>query len=112
MITRRIELCVDVNDRTAVLGWWREALGWSVVSAGDTDELVGPEGVRVWFQEVPEPKTVKNRLHLDVYLPRSDVPALRARLVDELGGRVLDDSFDHWVVLADPEGNELCLCWD
>ena len=116
MSDRRIELCVDCSDASVVLPWWTAALGWDVVDAPGTDdgssELAGPAGMRVWFQRVPERKTVKNRLHLDVYVPAGDVPALQARLVDELGGSVVDASHERFVVLADPEGNELCLCWD
>lgn len=115
MSDRRIELCVDCADESALLPWWTAALGWDVVDGPNGDgssELVGPAGMRVWFQRVPERKTAKNRLHLDVYVPAGEVPALQTRLVDELGGRVVDATNERFVVLADPEGNELCLCWD
>ena len=115
MSARRLELCVDCQEESAVLPWWSAALGWDVVDGPNDDgsqELAGPAGMRVWFQRVPEPKTVKNRLHLDVYLPADEVPAVQARLVDDLGGSVVDASNERFVVLADPEGNELCLCWD
>jgi hypothetical protein len=60
---------------------------------------------RLWFQRVPEPKRVKNRVHLD--LRASDRVAEVARLVG-LGASVIDE-FDGWTVLADPEGNEFCV---
>jgi hypothetical protein len=60
---------------------------------------------RYWFQRVPEAKTTKNRVHLD--LRCHDVEAETERLV-ALGGRLLAEHPSH-VVLADPEGNELCL---
>jgi hypothetical protein len=59
----------------------------------------------LWFTRVPEPKTVKNRVHLDLRAP--DVEAEVARLVG-LGARVLAEVKD-WVVLADPEGGEFCV---
>jgi hypothetical protein len=74
----------------------------------DPSVLVEPaagEGPRLWFTLVPEPKTVKNRVHLD--LRAADVAAEAERLV-ELGARVLAEVED-WVVLADPEGGEFCV---
>lgn len=55
----------------------------------------------VWINAVSEPKTVKNRMHVDIH----------ARLVDELlalGARVVEE-FPHWAVRADPEGNDFCV---
>jgi predicted enzyme related to lactoylglutathione lyase len=59
----------------------------------------------MWFQRVPEAKSVKNRVHLD--LRCADVDAEACRLVD-LGARVVAVR-DELTVLADPEGNEFCL---
>jgi hypothetical protein len=76
----------------------------------DPSVLVEARGVepRFFFQLVPESKTVKNRVHLD--LRCDDIDAETARVV-ALGARVLatTDPTDDWVVLADPEGNEFCL---
>jgi hypothetical protein len=76
----------------------------------DPNVLVEAPGAepRFFFQLVPESKTVKNRLHLD--LRCEDVHAETARLV-ALGARVLTTTGPSadWVVLADPEGNEFCL---
>jgi hypothetical protein len=68
-------------------------------------EPVAGGGPRLWFTRVPEPKTVKNRVHLDLRAPH--VEAEVARLVG-LGARVLAEVRD-WVVLADPEGGEFCV---
>ncbi len=77
---------------------------------------IGPheEGTpgRVYFQLVPEPKTVKNRLHLDLRgVAQDDLPAYRDRLV-ERGATVLHHGRQGphtWVTMADPEGNEFCV---
>jgi hypothetical protein len=62
---------------------------------------------RFWFQRVPEARTVKNRVHLD--LTSTDPDAERARLV-ALGARVAEvQPDDGWWVMHDPEGNDLCL---
>jgi hypothetical protein len=73
----------------------------------DPSVLVEPAGagLRLWFQRVPEPKEVKNRLHLDVFA--EDVDAEVARL-EQLGARVVERLEDH-PILHDPEGNEFCV---
>ena len=89
------------------------------------DLIMDPDdiGPRVWFQKVPEGKTAKNRLHIDLNISggRAVGPEVRknqvdsevSRLVDAGASilRVLDDpTVDHYaVVLADPEGNEFCV---
>jgi predicted enzyme related to lactoylglutathione lyase len=70
---------------------------------------LGSGGPRLGFQRVPEAKTVKNRMHLDLAVP--DPEALKARVV-ELGGSRLADHKEgrvRWTVMADPEGNEFCV---
>jgi catechol 2,3-dioxygenase-like lactoylglutathione lyase family enzyme len=101
------EIVVDTADPTRICAWWAEVLG-----AEPKDHEHGysyveavPEAPFEWlvFVPVPEPKTVKNRIHLDVTTP--DVQALvdaGARLL-----RAQDDEIS-WSVLADPDGNELC----
>ncbi|HEX7132453.1 MAG TPA: VOC family protein, partial [Iamia sp.] len=79
-------------------------------------------GPRLYFQQVPEGKVAKNRVHLDLNVvdggPGADPTEARARLAAEaerleaLGATVLyrhDDVDGRWITLADPEGNELCL---
>jgi len=74
-----------------------------------------PEGPRraprVLFQLVPEPKTVKNRMHLDVRIGADDVESAVAGLIDR-GAKFLHNGRQGphtWVTLADPEGNEFCV---
>ncbi|MGW1170416.1 VOC family protein [Streptomyces sp. NPDC001153] len=87
-----------------------------LIAVRHPDDPYDPEsgtglGRRLLFQRVPEPKTVKNRLHLDLHAGagrRADeVERLRA-----LGARVLNEVKEpsgEWVVMADPEGNEFCV---
>jgi hypothetical protein len=103
------ELVVDTNsDPVEIAGWWGRVLGCE--SGFDTDGgFAWVEGIPgcpfecVVFGPVPEPKTVKNRIHLDV--STSDVGALVAA-----GATVLREPDDEveWHVLADPDGNEFC----
>ena len=68
--------------------------------------LPGPGGgPRLWFTKVPEPKTVKDRIHLDL---EADDPAAELRRLTGLGARFLWET-DTLTVLADPEDNEFCL---
>ena len=85
------------------------ALGIDDVEDDPTVLVQGPALPRYFFQQVPEGKAVKNRVHLD--LTAEDPAATVDRLVD-LGARVLrrqDEGEHRWVTLADPEGNELCI---
>jgi predicted enzyme related to lactoylglutathione lyase len=110
-------ICVDSADPQAIAPFWAQALGWRVTyDTADEVALEPPEGSPeagvvpdILFLRVPEPKAVKNRLHID--LRPDDQPAEVAR-IEGLGARRVsvgqgDDV--SWVVLADPEGNEFCV---
>lgn len=97
------DLCIDAADPRALGAFWAPLLGYrlSLHDDGDAD-LRDPAGrVQVWLNRVPEPKTVKNRLHLDISA-ESLQPALDG------GARVIDE-LDRWTVLADPDGQEFCV---
>jgi predicted enzyme related to lactoylglutathione lyase len=108
---RLYEVAVDAEAPVAQAAWWAEVFGTSTQSGDDgTAWLEGVPGMpfeALVFGPVPEPKTVKNRIHWDI-----DVASLDA--VDDLvsrGATVLrppDDDIG-WTVLADPEGNEFCV---
>jgi hypothetical protein len=69
------------------------------------------EGGRILFQSVPEPKTVKNRVHLDLHVG-PDARAETVARLEELGAKVLYEKAEmgsSWVTMADPEGNEFCV---
>jgi hypothetical protein len=70
------------------------------------------EGVHLVFVEVPEAKTVKNRVHLDL-VPEGGSQADELARLEALGARIVDDRRDatpgSWIMMADPEGNEFCL---
>jgi hypothetical protein len=138
---RYIQIDVDCADPEALAAFWAEVLQYRVAdppaghatwqAASDADAREPGErwcvaydpdgkGPRLLFHRVPEPKSVKNRLHLDVWVsPRggdsgSSWPTVNKeveRLV-ALGGRELRRPVDDqcFVVMADPEGNEFCVC--
>jgi 4a-hydroxytetrahydrobiopterin dehydratase len=107
---RDFEICIDATDPDRLRPFWRTALGYvdHLTAEGSTD-LVDPDGIRptIWFQEVPESKTSKNRIHLDIRVEAGDHDELTSMLVG-LGGTILA-VWPCFTTVADPEGNELCL---
>ncbi len=102
-------IAVDCADPAGLARWWSRLLGGSVeVDAAGVSTLDTPGGLAIDFVRVPEAKTVKNRLHLD--LRSSDLAAATGQAV-ALGATRADDIYDggRWQVLRDPEGNEFCL---
>jgi catechol 2,3-dioxygenase-like lactoylglutathione lyase family enzyme len=140
----RFQVTFDCADPDALAGFWAAALGyqkqdppegfdrweeflaaqgvpedqWSSASA-----VVDPDGLgpRLYFQQVPEAKVAKNRVHLDVNVgggPQTPVEERRQR-VDAEAERLIregakqiradEEHGEHWVVMQDPEGNEFCL---
>jgi len=114
MTSRISAIAIDASEPRVVADFWCEVLGWRITDEDEDGVCIGP-GDGSWptidFFAVPERKTLKNRVHLDL---RADgttrdeelerLLALGARRVDV--GQGPDVS---WVVLADPEGNEFCL---
>jgi hypothetical protein len=107
------DLCLDAVDHQALADWWCSALGYVRRGSPDGPEpqrawpvpIVDPDGAGplIWINRVPEPKTVKNRMHLDVSGDPERLVALGATLLRR------PDEDVHWHVLADPEGNEFCV---
>ena len=111
-ITGIAALAVDCHDPPALAHWWSRLLGGEVEVDDDGDAtLRTPGGLAVDFARVPESKTVKNRLHLDLRADGTTRDEELDRLI-ALGARRVDVGQGpdvSWVVLADPEGNEFCL---
>ncbi|MDX6206731.1 MAG: hypothetical protein QOF39_2788 [Frankiales bacterium] len=118
MTVRLTEIVVDCADPQALAQFWCAVLGWVVTEAEADVVEVRPEGTdartsivpSLLFIRVPEAKTGKNRLHLDVNTFDSDQGAELERLLG-LGATPVDvgQGEQRWHVLADPEGNEFCL---
>ena len=109
----RVEIAVDAADPEKLRPFWQVGLGYveQLTEEGDY-QLRHPDGAgaAVWFQRMERPRAGHGRLHLDVYVPAADAGR---RVADTLaaGGRlVTDEHAPNWWVLADAEGNELCIC--
>lgn len=108
----RYGLGIDCVDADAIRDFWRVGLGYDDHLVDDGVELVDPRGrgPSVWFQHMDPPRTDRNRIHLDVYVPAADAEA-RVQAILGAGGYLLtDEHAPDWWVLADVEGNELCVC--
>ncbi|MFC5928942.1 pterin-4-alpha-carbinolamine dehydratase [Cryobacterium melibiosiphilum] len=108
----RYDIAIDCSDADAIRPFWRASLGYEEAIGSDGIELVDPRGLapRVWFQHMEIARTDRNRIHLDVYVPTDDAEA-RVEAVVLAGGTLLtDEHAPDWWVLADVEGNEICIC--
>lgn len=135
-----VQIAVDCADPHGLVRFWARALDMQVEDHHDLaeqmlaqgyateDDTVTIEGRRAWktaaacrdpegalprllFQTVPEPKSVKNRVHLDIHVGPEQRDATVERLVAEGATRLWDGRQGpfSWVTLADPEGNEFCV---
>jgi Glyoxalase-like domain len=137
-----VQVAFDAADPAALAEFWAAATGYVVQPPPEGFETwqaflthldvpedqwdsasacVDPEGhgPRFYFQKVPEHKTVKNRVHVDLkpglgYEPaeRREVARADAQRLEGLGAKTLreyDEMGEFWIVLADPEGNEFCV---
>jgi hypothetical protein len=126
MSVRWYSVVVDCRDVPAQARWWADALGWTkVYEAPDEVVIVPPHaltkaaetpvderGPGLVFVPVPEGKTVKNRLHLDLAPRADDDQSAEVERLLALGASRVDvgqGESTSWVVLADPEGNEFCV---
>lgn len=105
-----VALAIDCADPAALSAFWQNLLGGTVVVDHSGDAELHPHSgvVRIDFLRVPEAKTVKNRLHLDLR-SRNYESAIAEAL--HFGATLADDIYDggKWQVLRDPEGNEFCI---
>ncbi|HVM00680.1 MAG TPA: VOC family protein [Egibacteraceae bacterium] len=120
MPTRLDAVVVDAADPPRLAAFWARALGWAVTHDAPEEASVGVTDAPAWgdggapavvFTRVEEPKSVKNRVHLELASGnRADQLATVSRLLD-LGASRADIGQEEapWVVLADPEGNEFCV---
>ncbi|WP_020669252.1 VOC family protein [Amycolatopsis nigrescens] len=115
MSSRILAIALDAADPDELARFWAAALGLAPLrhwhdARGVRYVEIGEDGKEVLlFQAVPDRKSVKNRMHLDV-VPTEGGQYDEVRRLVALGARELSDEPDFpWVVLADPEGNEFCV---
>jgi 4a-hydroxytetrahydrobiopterin dehydratase len=103
-----LEIAIDTVDASMIKPFWMAVLGYV-----DTpfNTIVDPLriGPPVWFQRMDEPRTERNRFHLDVSVPHDAAEERLAAALDAGGVLVTDEHARSWWVLADADGNEACI---
>ena len=123
MVARIRHITVDCKDAYGLAQFWSALTGWPIEeenAPGDTECLIAPmlpepldpSMSGMLFVQVPEPKTVKNRMHLDLG-PADHTRDVEVARLSALGASVVADHRTAeglgWVVMTDPEGNEFCI---
>ena len=109
-----LEMAIDALDIAAVRPFWKAVMAYvdQAGTIGPEDAIVDPAGQlpAIWFQHMDAPRSQRNRVHFDITVAHDEADA-RVRAALDAGGRLVDDSFarSFWV-LADAEGNEVCVC--
>ncbi len=108
----RIELALDAHDRPSVAGFWSAVLGYRLDDPEGTGDILDPEGrqVTLWLQQTDDRSDAQQRFHVDITVP-PDQASARVDAALAAGGTLV--SRDHepaFTVLADPEGNKVCVC--
>jgi predicted enzyme related to lactoylglutathione lyase len=110
-----IGLVLDCADPDVLAKFWAAALRYTNVGAAGAYVLLlppDPTQPKLLLQRVAEPKTAKNRMHLDIHVP--DIDAEAARLESLGAHRISSDAMSEhgtrWHVMTDPAGNEFCVC--
>ncbi len=128
MSLRWYSVVVDCQNIAAQARWWARVLDWQIIYEADDEVVIVPRHVtQEWlrttpweqigpglvFVPVPEDKTVKNRLHMDLAPQLDDDQAAMVESLIAVGAQRVDVGQDvdvaTFVVLADPEGNEFCV---
>ena len=138
----KFQVTFDANEPARLADFWALALGYEIQPPppgfdswddwatrmgipeenwDDARALVDPtgEGPRIFFQRVPEGKTAKNRIHLDVNVAADAEPGQRRSFVEDAADRLvgegatrvgpMEERGSFWIVMRDPEGNEFCV---
>ena len=102
-LARYKDLCIDVADARVSGAYWSAMLGWTFEPHDDGDAHLRDDAgrIQVWLNVVPEPKSVKNRIHLDV-----NAESVQRAL--DAGATVLAE-YPRWTTLLDPDGQEHCV---
>jgi 4a-hydroxytetrahydrobiopterin dehydratase len=111
---QRVEIGIDALDIPAIRPFWKAVLGYGDEPGrdGPDDAIVDPagQGPAIWFQQMDAPRPQRNRIHLDINVPHDEA---QRRIDDTIaaGGKLTytAEAPAFWV-LADPEGNEACIC--
>jgi 4a-hydroxytetrahydrobiopterin dehydratase len=103
-----VEIAIDTMNADRIRPFWAAILGYRDQGGSLVDPLrIGPP---MWFQQMDEPRTDRDRFHIDITVPH-DVAEARVAAALAAGGTLVTDKYARsWWVLADADGNEACVC--
>ncbi|WIN01011.1 VOC family protein [Actinoplanes oblitus] len=108
-----LEVAIDALDSAAIRPFWKAVLGYTHEPSADgpADPIVDPagRGPAIWFQQMTEPRPQRNRVHFDLCVPHDQAPGRLAAAVAAGGRLVSERRAPAFWVLADAEGNEVCV---
>jgi len=111
---QQLEIAIDALDIPNVLPFWRAVLQYEDEPCYQEapGALVDParQGPAVWFQQMDAPRPQRNRIHFDLTVPHEEADARIAAALAAGGTMVSDERARAFWILADPEGNEVCIC--
>jgi hypothetical protein len=113
MAEPNVDIVIDCHDVESLLDFWAAALDYRRIGIKDNYGLLlphDPSHPPVILQRVPEPKIAKTRVHFDLRVEHVEA---KAQELEALGARRIDvgqPSDAHFIPMADPEGNEFCVC--
>jgi 4a-hydroxytetrahydrobiopterin dehydratase len=104
-------ITIDARVHADILPFWRAVLGYRDRGDNPGEDLIDPRTreATVWFQPMDAPRTERNRIHIDVWVPHDQAEARIAAAIEAGGHLVTDEHAPAWWVLADAEGNEACV---
>lgn len=108
-----IEFAIDALDIAAIRPFWKSVLGYvDEPGAGPEGPLIDPAGQlpSLWFQQMDAPRPQRNRIHFDLDVAHDEAERRLTAALDAGGVLVNADNARAWWVLADVEGNEICIC--
>jgi 4a-hydroxytetrahydrobiopterin dehydratase len=109
-----LEVAIDAMDIPAIRPFWRAVLGYADEPDNDQPDaaIIDPVGQlpAIWFQQMDAPRPQRNRIHLDISVAHDEAEARVKAALDAGGVLVTDEYARMFWVLADVEGNEICVC--
>lgn len=112
LASQEVEIAIDTMDADRIRPFWKAVLGYRDESDGSLSDPAG-DAPSIWFQQMDEPRTDRNRIHFDVDVPHDEADARLAAALDAGGTLVSDRRARAFWILADADGNEACICtWE
>jgi 4a-hydroxytetrahydrobiopterin dehydratase len=109
-----LEIAIDAIDIPAIRPFWRAVMGYVDEPEFDGPDAAvvdpGKQGPTIWFQQMDAPRPQRNRIHFDIIVSHDEADARVAAALAAGGHLVSDAEARAFWVLADPEGNEICVC--